>query len=71
MSEIDIKEYGALTERVKHLENELQEMRDDVKRLLAITEQAQGSWRVLMMVGGAGAAIASAVTWVVQHVKIG
>lgn len=43
--------------RVANLEKEVQELRADVKELLAIMNAGKGAWRTLAVVGGAVIAI--------------
>ncbi len=48
--------------QVERLEKDMAELKDDVKAIRATLDKASGGWRVLMMVGGASAAIAAFVT---------
>jgi molybdopterin biosynthesis enzyme len=42
------------------------EVKDDVKAIRATLDKATGGWKVLMMVGGASAAIAAFITKVMS-----
>lgn len=72
MPPINLKDFGILTAKVEHLEKEVAELRGDVKHLVAMIEQARGSWKTLMMVGGLsaviGASVAKVMQWII-HVK--
>lgn len=48
--------------QVERLEKDVAEVKDDVKAIRATLDKASGGWKVLMMVGGASAAIAAFVT---------
>ncbi len=48
--------------QVERLEKDMAELKDDVKAIRATLDKASGGWKVLMMVGGASAAIAAFVT---------
>ena len=48
--------------QVERLEKDMAELKDDVKAIRATLDKASGGWKVLMLVGGASAAIATFVT---------
>lgn len=68
MQGINLKDFGILTAKVEHLEKEVAELRNDVKHLVALIEQARGSWKMLMMVGGLSAVIGATITKTVQWI---
>jgi hypothetical protein len=72
MPPINLKDFGILTAKVEHLEKEVAELRGDVKHLVCMVEQAHGSWKTLMMVGGfsavIGVSIAKILQWII-HLK--
>lgn len=53
---IDPKEFGQLQAKVELLQKSVDEMRADMKELLAAVENARGGWKTLMLLGGASAA---------------
>ena len=57
--------------QVERLEKDVAEVKDDVKAIRATLDKASGGWRVLMMVGGASAAIAAFVTKVLASWPFG
>ena len=71
---IDPREFGRLEGAVASLKTEL----DDVKakqatmdgkldQVLAALGEAKGGWKMLVMLGGAGAALGGAITWFFTH----
>jgi prefoldin subunit 5 len=70
MNDIDLKEYGRLEQQVEQLTKDVEEMQSDIKAIKALLEQASGGWKTLMWVGGAAAACASALQWVLTHVTL-
>lgn len=56
-SAIDPVEYGKLLSKVTTLESEVQELRTDMKKVLATLQEAQGGWRLMMLLGGASAVV--------------
>lgn len=53
------------------LQNDMTELKSDVKKILAFMNQAQGSWKTLVAIGGLAAAVGGAVGWVVSHFFVG
>ncbi len=55
MSDIDPKEFGALQAEVAHLRRDMDEMRDDIKKLVALAERSKGGlWVGMGLAGTAG-----------------
>lgn len=59
---------------IKHLQADMDKMVADIEVIKASLNQinqtlseAKGGWRVLMMLGGAGGVLGSAITQIVQH----
>jgi prefoldin subunit 5 len=59
---------------IKHLQADMDKLvadMDDIKKTLNninnTLAEAKGGWKVLMMLGGAGGVLGSAVTYFVQH----
>lgn len=74
---IDPREFGQLQGEVKSLRTDMDRMMGDIgdikKAIHEISGQlseAKGGWRVMMMVGGAGASLGGLVSWFVTHVKL-
>lgn len=61
----DYSDIARLQSDVRHLEGQVQELRTDVKSLLAMVNQSKGGWKVILMVAGvagtAGAALAKII----------
>ncbi len=70
MSEINLQEYGRLEQQVQQLTKDVEDMQADIKVIKGLLEQAAGGWKTLMIVGGAAAAFASALSWAFQHVNL-
>ena len=43
----------------------------EVKSIRATMEEAKGGWRLLLIMGGAAATVATGVTWISQHLRFG
>jgi outer membrane murein-binding lipoprotein Lpp len=63
-SSIDPQEFGRLQAKVDNLhdqndrlEDRMNAMQQDIKELLAAMENARGSWRTLVLLGGAAATL--------------
>ena len=72
-AQVDI---GKLEIEVQHLRDDVADLKKLVERLAeqvgAVTAQlseARGGWKMLMLIGGAGAALGSMFSWVVHHLK--
>lgn len=63
MSEIDPIQFGALTAKVSALEEDVRELRSDVKKLLAAVENARGGWKTMMILGGLASSVGGAITY--------
>lgn len=48
---------------------QLREVNQKLGHIETTLSEARGGWRALMLVGGASAAVGSAFTWAVQHIK--
>lgn len=48
---------------------QLREVNQKLGQIETTLSEARGGWRALMLVGGAGATLGSALTWAVQHIK--
>jgi hypothetical protein len=54
------RELGELSARITALEDDVKEARADIRQLLEFTQQARGSWKMVMGIAGASAAIGAA-----------
>lgn len=59
---------------IKHIQADIDKMVKDIEDIRAMVatitttlSEAKGGWRVLMVLGGAGGVLGSAVTYLVQH----
>ena len=71
-----IREIATHGAEIKHIQDDLDAIAAEMKEVrLALTQinttlsEAKGGWKVLMMIGGAGGAVGSFVTWAVTHLK--
>lgn len=67
---IDRRDYGALEQKVAQLTADVHALKETVESMRDMMQQAQGGWKTLMMVGGAAAAFATGVSWILQHVSL-
>lgn len=71
-----IREIATHGAEIKHIQDDLDEIAKEMKQVReALAEinktlsEARGGWKILMMIGGAGGAVGSFITWVVAHWK--
>lgn len=55
--------------RIDALEARNVEMYADIKHIREVVDQAKGGWRMLMMVGGASAAVGAVAVKIIEWVK--
>lgn len=67
MNEISAREYGKLETDVKHLSNQMIMMQNDLRCIRNMLEQSKGGWRMMMLVGGAGASLAAGIAWLITY----
>jgi len=67
---IDPQQFGELRATVAQLERTLEELNATVKRLTTHFDQARGGRKVLVAVASAGAAAATAFSWILDHVQV-
>jgi hypothetical protein len=74
MADYDPLQFGRLQAQVETLIESnrintatLETMSEAVHAMQLQMAEARGGWRVLLMIGGASATIASAATWAIQH----
>jgi hypothetical protein len=56
--------------RLDRIESDLTEMKEDIKAMRQILSQAQGGWRMLMVVGGACGSLGAAISWAASHISL-
>lgn len=64
---INPREYGQLESEVKHLSTQVLLMQADLRCIRDLLEQSRGGWKMMMLIGGAGATAASGIAWVISH----
>jgi hypothetical protein len=71
-----VRELATNSADIKHLQVDMDKMVKDIDeikealRSISVTlSEAQGGWKVLLMVGGIGASIATAVAWIFDYLK--
>lgn len=65
------QQIGRHDAQIVSLQDDMSEVKADVKKILAFMNQAQGSWKTLVAIGGLAAAVGGAVGWVVSHFFVG
>jgi hypothetical protein len=78
LSDIDPKEFGRLQAQVETLLESDRQKTELLERLVADMTavrlqlaEANGGWKLLMLLGGGAATLGSGVTWVLTHWKGG
>ena len=56
------RDLEAMTESMDEMQRQLAQVIDQLT-------QARGGWRMLMLLGGAGAGLGAALSWVANHVR--
>lgn len=71
-----IREIATHGAEIKYIQDDLDAIAAEMKEVrIALSEinntlsEARGGWKILMMIGGAGGAVGSFITWVVAHWK--
>lgn len=67
---IDPRDFGRLEQQVESLTERLDEMSKTLDEINKTLIEARGGWRLLMLLGGAGAAAGSVLTWALSHIKV-
>lgn len=70
MSEIDPIAFGALSQRVETLAENVDKLDKAVEKLTEVISESRGGWKMLATLGTVVATISAGITWVVSHVKI-
>lgn len=58
---------AVLQTEMRDVKDDMREMRADVKKVLEFTQQARGSWKTLMAISGASAAVGAAVAEIIPY----
>ncbi len=73
--DVDARAFGQLEGEVKALHAMLTEqnktlamLQVQIEELSHTLSEAKGGWRTLVWIGGASAAFATAVSWILQHI---
>lgn len=71
-----VRELATHSADIRHLQTDMDKMTKDMEEIKeAIREisktlsEAKGGWKLLLVVGGIGASVATFVTWVIDMVK--
>jgi hypothetical protein len=67
---IDRRDYGKLEAQVEQLTADVHELKQTVMQMRDMMSQARGGWRTAMLIGGMGAALATAAGYVINHIRI-
>ena len=62
---MDERDFGRMEATVEKLEQDVAEMKSDIKAIRDTLSQAAGGWKTLLVFGGMASAIASFVTWAI------
>lgn len=65
------QQIGRHDAQIESLQTDMSEVKADVKTILKFMNQAQGSWKTLVAIGGLAAAVGGAVGWIVSHFFVG
>lgn len=71
-----VRELATHTADIKHLQvdmdkmtKDMEEIKEALKEICKTLAEAKGGWKMFLAVGGAGAAIASLIAWVIDTFK--
>jgi chromosome segregation ATPase len=70
MAEID-RELGELSARLRTLEREMNEMRDDIRWMRDQVQQSKGGWKTIAFLISASGILGAVVTLFSQHMWFG
>ena len=69
-NEIDRRDYGKLEAQVEQLTKDVHELKETVKMMSDLMQNAVGGWKMLLLIGGAGATLGSVVSWALAHITV-
>jgi len=71
-----VREFATHSADIRHLQpdmdkmtKDMEEIKDAIKEISKTLSEAKGGWKLLLVVGGIGASVATFVTWVIDMVK--
>jgi hypothetical protein len=71
-----VRELATHTADIKHIQadmdkmvKDIEEIKDALKNIGVILSEAKGGWKLLLVVGGIGASVATLITWFIDMVK--
>lgn len=71
-----VRELATHTADIKHIQTDMDKMVKDIEEIkdalrdISITlSEAKGGWKLLLMVGGLGASVATVVAWILDFLK--
>ena len=71
-----VRELATHSADIRHLQTDMdkmtkdmEEIKDAIREISKTLSEAKGGWKLLLVVGGIGASIATFVTWVIDMVK--
>lgn len=67
---IDPRDFGRLEQQVQQLTDQVSDLQQTLADIKETLSEAKGGWRALMLLGGAGAAMGSLLTWALQNIRI-
>lgn len=63
------REIGRHDAQIEGLQNDMAEVKADVKAIREMMAEARGGWKVMMMVAGAAGAVSAGLTWIATHIR--
>tara|TARA_R110000868_G_scaffold239280_1_gene493730 strand:+ start:1671 stop:1928 length:258 start_codon:yes stop_codon:yes gene_type:complete len=71
-----VRELATHTADIKHIQadmdkmvKDIEEIKEALKNIGVILSEAKGGWKLLLVVGGIGASVATLITWFIDMVK--
>jgi len=71
-----VRELATHSADIRHLQTDMdkmtkdmEEIKDAIREISKTLSEAKGGWKLLLVVGGIGASVATFVTWVIDMVK--
>tara|TARA_R110000868_G_scaffold85636_4_gene240733 strand:- start:170 stop:388 length:219 start_codon:yes stop_codon:yes gene_type:complete len=68
--DIDRRDYGKLEAQVEQLTKDVHELKTTVQTMSALMQNAVGGWKMLLLIGGAGASFGAFISWALTHISI-
>ena len=71
-----VRELATHSADIRHLQTDMdkmtkdmEEIKDAIREISKTLSEAQGGWKLLLVVGGIGASVATLITWFIDMVK--